>query len=106
MSDFVVAGWHNGTSGWGLRVHKEGRVVFQRHRRRLDREALVVVLPGVSARLRVHLSSSFWQSCPEVRAAEIGCWMRSRDDAPWPHSKPPRYRASLAIGQEIVFAVD
>ena len=102
-SNFAVTGWHGGT--WGLRVLKEGRAVFQRHCRRLDREALVVVLPGVSASLHVCLSRSFWRNCPEVRAAEIGRWMCSRGDACWPRGKPPRYSASLTVGHEVVLTV-
>ena len=104
--DFVVAGWHNGTSGWGLRVYKEGRDVFQQYRDRLDQEGLVVVLPGACAPIQVALSAKFWCKCPEVRDAEIGHWMRSRKDAPWPHGRPPRYRACLVVGRELVLSVD
>ena len=106
-SEFTVTGWHNGTRGWGLRVGKEGHRIFQRHRCRLDREALVVVLPGVSARLHVCLSESFWGKCPEVRAAEIGRWMRSRGEACWQKQerKPPKYSASLTVGHEVVLNV-
>ena len=102
-SNFAVTRWRCGT--WGLRVHEEGRAIFQRHRRRLDQEPLVVVLPGATAPLRIHLSPSFWQKCPEVRAAEVGRWMRSRGGTPWPQGRPPTYRASLAVRQEIVLEV-
>lgn len=105
MDGFVVTGWRWGRT-WGLRVRKEGHSMFQQYRRRLDQEALVVDLPGTSALLRVQLSPLFWRSCPEVRAAEIGRWMCSRGDAPWPRGKPPKYRASLVAGQEIVLRVD
>ena len=54
-SNFPVTGWHGGT--WGLRVLEEGRAAFQRHRRRLDQEPLVVVLPGATAPLRARWNS-------------------------------------------------
>lgn len=102
-NEFMVAGWRGGPWNWGVRVLKEGRDIFQRHQRRLDQEDIVVVLQGApEQQLRKRLKPSFWKDCPEVRDAEIGKWMRSRGDAPWPSRKPPKYCASLTVGEEIV----
>lgn len=102
-NEFMVAGWRGGPWNWGVRVLKEGRDIFQRHRRRLDQEDIVVVLQGApEQQLRKRLKPSFWKDYPEVRDAEIGKWMRSRGDAPWPSRKPPKYCASLTVGEEIV----
>lgn len=96
-----VTGWRGGT--WGLRVQREH---FETNRGRLQREPLILELPGVDAPLRVCLSPSFWRNCPEVRSAAIGRWMRSRGDAPWESGRPPKYRASLIVGREIILRVD
>lgn len=102
-NEFIVAGWRGGRRGWGVRVLKEGRDIFQQQQRRLDQEDIVVVLRGAHGQqLRKRLQPSFWKDCPEVRDAEIGKWMRSRGDAPWPSRKPPKYCASLIVGEEIV----
>ena len=102
--DFFVTGWRGGTCG--LRVLSAGYSIFLQHQRRLEQEALIVELPGTSAPLRINLSRSFWRSCPEVRAAKIGQWMRSRGDAPWPPGQPPRYRAHLDVGEEITLRLN
>lgn len=104
--DFVVTGWRGGT--YGLRVLSAGYSIFLQHQGRLEQEVLFVELPGTSAPLRIkrNLSRSFWRSCPEVRAAKIGQWMRSRGDAPWPSGKPPRYRAYLYVGEEITLRLN
>ena len=83
-----------------------GRDIFRRYRCRLKQEALLVVLQGASAPLRIKLSQSFWRCCPEVRAAKIGHWMRSRGDVPWLRGKPPRYRAYLVVGEEITLRLE
>ena len=104
VHELVVAGWRGGT--WGLRVPKAYRGLFAQYRHRLEQKALVVALPGAHALLPVRLSPSFWRRCPEIRAAEFGRWMCSRGDAPWPHGQPPKYRASLVAGQEIVLQLE
>lgn len=97
----TLTGWRGGT--WGLRVQRE---YFEANRGRLQREPLVVELPGMDASLRVCLSPSFWRGCPEVRSAAIGRWMCSRGEARWARGHPPKYRASLIVGQEIILRVE
>lgn len=102
--ELVLTGWRGRT--WGLRVPAPHRRVFEDNRVRLEREPVVVELPGMNGRLRVCLSSSFWRGCPELRCAVIGRWMRSRGEAPWESGRPPRYRASLVVGREIVLRLE
>ena len=104
--ELVLTGWRGGADGWGLRVPSRYLGIFQENQRRLASEPLVVEMPGMSAPIRVRLSPSFWRSCPEVRGADIGRWMRSRGEAPWEMRRPPKYRATLTIGQEIVLRLD
>ena len=103
-SELVLTGWRGG--GWGLRVESQYRRFFQDNRERLLREPLIVDLPGLSAPFPVTLSSSFWRKCPEVRSAVIGRWMYSRGEAPWEKGRPPKYRASLTVGKEIVLRLE
>ena len=98
--ELVLSGWYGGS--WGLRVHARYTSIFDERRERLEQEPVVVDLPGMNSPIRVRLSSSFWRRCPEIRSAMIGRWMRSRGDAPWENGRPPRYRASLTVGREIV----
>ena len=98
--ELVVSGWRGGDT-WGLRVPSEHRRCFEKHQIRLRSHDLVVYLPGVRQPIRIRLSPSFWRECPEVRSVEIGRWMCCRGEAPWRKQRPPKYRASLIIGQEV-----
>jgi hypothetical protein len=36
------------------------------------------------------LSETFWTTCPEIRGAPIGRWLRAQGLAPWQSGRPPR----------------
>jgi hypothetical protein len=36
------------------------------------------------------LSETFWTTCPEIRGAPIGQWLRAQGLAPWQSGHPPR----------------
>lgn len=90
-----LSGWQGATSG--LRVDAESRrTVFLPLKDRLRRVHLI--LPGHEERPCCSLTPAFWTNCPEFRSAEVGRWMEARGDKPWPHRRPPKYRADLVMG--------
>lgn len=90
--ELILSGWQGGTAGF--RVLSESRTrVLERFEKSLRQ--VIVELPGHGKRPRCRITATFWTTCPEFRSAEIGRWMESQGDKPWPLGKPPRYRAVL-----------
>jgi hypothetical protein len=88
----IVTGWSNGRprasgTGLGLRLAKDDRDTYFEP----DWQTVLIELPSGST-TRVPLSASFWQSCTELRSAEIGRWMLAEHLSPWPRRQPPKFR--------------
>lgn len=82
-------GWSNGNdrstgAGYGIRISTGDRDQW------FDRswDHVVIMLNGEPA-ANVPLSTSFWNSCTELRSAVIGRWLLAQRLAPWPRGKPP-----------------
>ena len=83
-----ATGWSNGQplptgAGYGVRVSAHDRDQYFEY----GWDHVIVGLDGDTA--RVQLSKSFWRSCPELRSAAIGRWLKRNDMAPWPPGAPP-----------------
>ena len=90
--ELTLTGWKGAT--FGLRVDAESKCrVFFPLKNQLRRVRLV--LHGHEARPCCSQTPTFWTTCPEFRSVEIGRWMDTRGDKPWPHGRPPKYRAEL-----------
>lgn len=93
--EFFLSGWQGASSG--LRVDAETRrKVFLPLKDRLH--MVQVILPGHETKPCSRLTPTFWTSHPVLRSAEIGRWMEVRGDKPWHHRRPPKYRATLVVG--------
>ena len=93
--ELILSGWQGTTSG--LRIDAETRrKVFLPFKDQL--RMVHLFLPGHEAQPCFRLKQTFWTTCPEFRSAEIGKWMDARGDKPWPHRRPPKYRAELVVG--------
>lgn len=84
-----VTAWNNGShrssgTGYGLRFSETDRDRF--FERGWDN---VIFDLGGQAVVAITVSESFWRSCPELRSAEVGRWLRRNDLAPWPQGRPP-----------------
>ncbi len=88
--EMTLSGWQGGTAGFRVRSESRARVL---ERIKKSLRQVVVELPGHGTRPRCRITATFWTTCPELRSAEIGRWMESQGDKPWPLGKPPRYRA-------------
>ena len=86
----VLTGWKGGT--FGFRVSKQDRELFH------GVPKVKLELPNSSGKrwqIKIKLSPSFWQKCPEFRNKKIGKWMSCRGDYPWPKGHPPKYKAEM-----------
>lgn len=83
---FTATGWKGGT--YGIRVGAHNRDKF------FDPDWKTVELELVGGpeaqKVVVSVSQSFWQNCPELRAAAIGRWLMGLGLAPWLKGSPPR----------------
>lgn len=84
---FTVTAWNNGGSGYGLRVAREDRARFFRRAWR----TVTVALPNGRGVAAVNLTSTFWTTCPELRSASIGAWLRQNRMDTWPSGQPPTF---------------
>jgi hypothetical protein len=76
--------WKGGT--YGLRIQRADRGRhFDRHW-----DEVVIDLDG-EVEVTARLTPTFWTTCPELRGAEIGRWLRRHQLAPWPKGRPPRF---------------
>jgi len=87
----ILTGWKGST--FGFRVSKQDRELF----RGVSKVELELLDPsGEHRQIKIKLSPSFWQECPELRNKEIGEWMRKRGDCLWRKGHPPKYKAEMA----------
>lgn len=89
----IVTGWSNGNhnsttsaGGYGIRIRRADRDRYFKE----DWTDVVIVFDN-GHEIRVHLSPSFWQNCPELRSKEIGKWMISKNIVPWERNNPPMF---------------
>lgn len=85
-----VSAWKGGKFSAGRRPTlgiRIGRKNVENHFDRSWNEVLVQ-LDGQAA--KVGITPTFWSSCPELRSAAIGDWLRARKIAPWRTGRPPK----------------
>ena len=87
----IVSAWKNdsgtGQSAYGLRIP-----LAQRQRYFSRRWSRVrIELPDGHGVATADIRASFWRSCPELRSAEIGKWLRASGVSVWAPGRPPRY---------------
>ena len=90
MGIVILTGWIGGK--FGLRVSKDDRKLFCGLE---EGDTITLELPEPTTEICAEIPRGFWDSCPELRANEIGCWMCKRGDWPWSKYNPPKYRAEL-----------
>jgi hypothetical protein len=88
---FTARAWKNGRitarPTLGLAIRAIDRDTY--FRRGLT--TVSVRLPGTHGIAVVNLSPTFWTTCPELRSATIGAWLRTSGAFPWRRGEPPRY---------------
>jgi hypothetical protein len=85
-----AVGWRGGSAddrspaGYGIKFTPADR---DRH---FDPEWTSVVLElAIGPTIEVPLTDSFWRSCSELCAADLGRWLLTAGRAPWPTHAPP-----------------
>lgn len=69
-------------------------------------DEVTLELPGSDGPVTVtiNVSDSFWRDCCELRSVQIGRWMESRGERPWPRGQPPKYEAIVEGCSVRIFA--
>jgi len=97
-----VFGWNNGQwkrtgAGYGIRMSRSDRdKYFQR-----TWDSIFIELEG-NEDVEVNLSNSFWQSCRELRSAQIGRWMIGKGLAAWTKGSPPVFELELIGNRKFI----
>lgn len=77
-----ATGWKGGV--YGVRVGRANAIrFFPKGTTRIE-----VEIDGHSNSFP--LSETFWTTCPEIRGAPIGRWLRANHLAPWQSGRPPQ----------------
>ena len=96
-----VSAWNNGTlrpsgAGYGLRLSPEDRdACFLKSWKDVSLE-----LPedGGPETVKILLSNSFWNKCPELRSQRIGELLIKTGNAKWPKNDPPTFELHVVDG--------
>ena len=96
----IWTAWNNGShhttgAGYGLKVPIPDR---DAHMARAM-ESIVLEVPSDAGTTPIRFNidkDSFWSpSCHELISRQFGEWLISRQLAPWPRGRPPRFEISL-----------
>lgn len=87
----IAKPWNNGKhlpagAGYGLRIKKADRDRYFQPKW----QTVSIILDGMSDRIEITLTPSFWRKCHELRSQAIGQWLIKNGYAPWPNGKPPK----------------
>jgi hypothetical protein len=77
--------WHVSGAGYGIKIRPDDR---DQHFRRSWPEVRIR-LEG-NGTITVRLSTSFWNTCKELRKKEIDTWMQAQGFSSWPTRQPPQ----------------
>lgn len=99
----IVTGWNNGSprntgAGYGVRVSNKDRGKY------FEESWSSVTIEIDGDRIKVNVSSSFWQSCAELRSAKIGKWLIRKGLAPWPKDEPPKLKLEPKGNKEFILS--
>ncbi len=87
----TVIAWNNGSyrptgAGYGIELRAEDRDNYFNRRWK----KVFLRLEGKLEDIKVNLSESFWNECPELRSKYIGIWLIRNRKAPWQKGRPPK----------------
>jgi hypothetical protein len=87
-----VFGWKNGKFNARHPVALGVRVGQENVKRFFDKNSNVILVEVGDEAIQVHLTKTFWTTCPELRSFAIGAWLRKKRLAPWLKGRPPEMR--------------
>ncbi len=93
--EITVTGGKWGTLGFRVR-RRDVSEIFEPLKDQLT-AGLSIELPGRTRPAPVSVTRTFWTTCPSFRSCEIGAWMTTRGDYPWPDQRPPKYAAEVVV---------
>jgi len=86
-----VTAWNNGSyrstgAGYGIEMSTEDRDKYFCKKWK----KVFLKLEGEPKDIKVNLSKSFWDNCPELRSKYIGIWLIQNRKTPWQKGRPPK----------------